>query len=541
MYQVLWFFFILTYLPAFSYAEEEAVDIYAESVEALEPLSGQTQDYSVEDFFSEAARFNYFEEQALRASGSLFVEGIDQRFLELKYNGFSLRDPSTPSGVFNVNSLRGVNRAQIKLTKSSSLEISKKEEEALSLLVKASHLGEGEVKVDKGACNFKSCQTYGVNLKRGGGFSQSSQGVEDDYFEEINLNFSNNFFTKSNNFKTHILYYGQRLDEDNVFALPDLNLESRNAESKNSVFLMGQEASFDKTVKLKLSFLSSYRNQIDPSQNTSFRQRGEVLEASFEFIKYFKLELFRESFNLYSSKGVDLGLALSHESSFKNFNFKTRAGESKERGLNWSIEAGFKNFVLFYKGVTPSLFQNIFNESFASFKPSLESQKVLGLRFFKLFKIKKLNVKFNQSYSYFDDFIDFNLISNSYENLQSLENIFSSLDLRFKSTSFFIQHQISRQRKGLKEDLPRRPRWTLGLRHKQKVKNLINIYMSIKWLSERPAFDQSTLKEALLTELQFEYRSFKLSATNVLNEERELFRELSRRPLTVSLSYQKKL
>ena len=63
-----------------AFAEQDAVHIYTEKVEISEGAE-VLESVNVEDFFRDSAKFNYFENQSLRASSSLFVEGVDQRFL----------------------------------------------------------------------------------------------------------------------------------------------------------------------------------------------------------------------------------------------------------------------------------------------------------------------------------------------------------------------------------------------------------------------------------------------------------------------------
>ena len=413
-----------------------------------------------------------------------------------------------------------------------------------------SNLGEAQLESSYGRCHNQSCRSLGLNLKRGGGFSQSDAGDEDDYFEEVTLSFSNSLFKKYKNFETHFLYYGQRLDEDNISPLPNSDFESLEAESKNSVLFLGQEVGLNKNLKVKVSYLSSYRNQKDQGRNLSFRQHGEVVEFSLEHAKLFKITGFKEDFNLYSSKGKDLGAVIGHRSSLGNLNLSAELTKSEERDYSWNLELGLKNFIFFYKGVAPSLFQQAYNEDFNADDPSLSAQEVLGMRFFKKFEFNDLNFKITQSYSRSYDFIDFYFRpslnpgvepdSSGYENIEDLENVFSSLDLKYKNSSFFVQHQISREVSGEKRDQARRPRWTLGLSRKQKISKALSGFVTLKWLSERRAFDQSPLKNTWLSEIRFDYKSFKLSATNVLNEKELFYKNLSRKPLAISLSYSNK-
>lgn len=517
-----------------------ALHVYTEKIEISDGVKSGER-YKAEDFFRDASRFNYFEDQSLRGSGSLFVEGVDQRFLELTYNGFSLRDPSQPSGVFNINALSNLGDTRLTLKGSSGLNVETGVRESSQLSISGSQLGEAEMDSAYGTCSETSCRSLGLSLKRGGGFSQAADGAENDYFEEVTLNFSNSLFKGHKDFKTHFLYYGQRLDEDNINALADLSSESSVAESINSVLFLGQEVGLGEKIKLKASYLSSYRNQKDEEAGLSFRQFGEVVDFSLEHSNLFKIKGFKEDFNLYSSKGTDLGGVLSHKSSLKSGgSLSLELGKSEKRDYNWDLELGFKNFILFYKGVAPSLFQQDYNNEFAASRLSLDTQKVLGGRVLKNFKFNKVKFKVVQSYSRFYNFIDFDLSSNSYKNLGELENIFSSLELQYSGALFFIQHQISKEVEGQKRDLPRRPRWTLGLSGRQKISKPLSVFVSLKWLSERQAFDQTELKKTWLSEVRFDYKSFKLSATNVLNQKELFYKNLSRKSLAISLSYAKK-
>ena len=296
--------FIYMFSTSASYGAD-GVYVYSEEVGVQEEASESTG--FTETTFSEDPRFNYFEMTSLNANASLFLDGLDQRFLDLTYNGFSLRDPSHPTGIFNVAVFSALRGQKLRLNNASGLDVSIENKDISRLSFGLNSLREAFWNAEQAFCETDKCFSVGVSLKRGGGYSQIEQGDEKDYYDDINLNFSRTSFKTNYTAKTHFLYSGRKLDEDTAGFLTDTTVESETAESKNSTLLLGQDYEFFKKARLKAFYLGSYRSQRDEPQGFSFRQRGGVFELEAEYKKSFSAKAFRESYNLYSSHDYDFG------------------------------------------------------------------------------------------------------------------------------------------------------------------------------------------------------------------------------------------
>lgn len=532
---------LLLVLPSLVFAEIEGTYTFKEPV--VIDLSEHVEGQSMGQILGDSSRFNYYENQSLRSFSSVFVEGVDQRFLDLNFNGFSLRDPSSPTGVFNVAALSSLRAVSLDLAGGSAINVGSEKIKKNFAGASVSNLQEAELMASYGACSSRFCSSLETSLKRGGGYSQLESGSEKDYFEEVSFSGSQSYSLGKTVLTTRLLYYGQLLDLDSVGPLGSVTVESSSAEALNSVLFVGQDFDFSKKHRLMLSYTSSYRNQKDVDLNLSFRQQGEVLESIYIYKNNFKFKVFHEQFNIYSSKDEDVGFNLQRNFVFKDLIIDLSVGKTKLRSLNWSAEAGYKNFVLFYKGVPPSLFQQSYNDEFSSASTDLKSQAFVGFRYSRLHRFSLLNFKWNLSYSRIYDFVDFDLVENSYSNLGEVENFFIGVNLMKGPVTFTVQNQVARQLENLRLDLPRRAPWTLGLRYKKIFKSASksNFELSggVRWLSKRRAFDQDDLEATWMSDLRLSYGNLSLNCTNVFSESDAVFKNLGRKPFAASLAFQK--
>jgi len=534
------FVFFLTFLTAETAVSKENPSrfIYREPVVIGPGTSGSQGQLG--EVLSQDPRFNHYENQSLRSFSSVFLEGVDQRFLELSFHGFSVRDPSTPTGVFNLASFSALKSQRIDLRGGAGLAIESARSDRSYIEGDVSNLGEASAAAVFSRCRATDhCQSFEAVLKRGGGFSQMDAGVENDYFEEVSLSGSRDYRAFGRKLTSHFFYYGQQLDLDSVGPLSSEVIESLSAEALNSIYFIGQEVELSKKHKLMLSYTNSYRNQKDEDLGLSFRQSGEVLESTYVFDKDFRLKVFSEHFDLYSSSDEDIGFDVQKLFSWKDFVTEVSIGKTELRSLNWSLEAGYKNFVIFYKGLPPSLFQQSYNNEFSS-STNLRSQSFVGMRHSQSYSFfDKAQIKWSWSYSRIFDFVDFDLNANSYKNLERVENFFMGLDFIRGPLHVFVQNQVARQIGSLNVDLPRRAPWTLGLRVQEVQKSFLKFNGGIKWLSKRPAFDQTELEATWLADLGVSYKNFNITLTNVFSNQEVVFKNLSRKPFSASLSFQK--
>jgi|GEM_PF-2542411 len=533
---------IYTALSSVALAKRGESYTYSEPVVIGAEVGEQAADLAT--LLDTSSRFNYYENQSLRSFSSVFVGGVDQRFFETNYNGFSLRDPSSTSGIFNMASLAALKGNRLLLTGGASLEIAQSTAEKSYIQGSLSNLKEFSLAGEHKKCGSKGCSAVEVVAQKTGGFSQVSGGLEEDFSKELNLSWSQSFKSGETRFKSHLLYYGQILDLDSLNPSGVVTSESETAESLNSVLFAGQEVELFNAHNIKISYTSSYRNQKDlnpdpPSLPLSFRQRGEVFEMGYSFKNHLNLKIFNERFNLYSSKGLDTGFKMNKLFSMSDFVADVSLGKTKLRSAEWSVELGYKNFVLFYKGLPPSLFQQAYNDEFSVGLNDLNAQEFLGAKQSGESKIFDSLLKWNLSYSRIYRFVDFDSSSNSYENLGEVENFFAGLSWHKGPFEVFMQNQVSRQIRKVKKDLPRRAPWTLGLRYKKKMFKQIVFGSGVRWLSKRKAFDQSDLKATWMADIHLSYKSVRLTCTNVFAERDPVFKNLGRRPFTANLSYQK--
>jgi len=524
-------------VPQLALSKNEAPYTFKEPI-VIGPNTGR-RGLSLGQTIEESSRFNHYENQSLRAFSSVFVDGVDQRFLNLNFNGFSLRDPSTPTGVFNLSAVSALRSVRLNLEGGDMINIETDQLKEASLVTSVSSLGEAELSANYGSCEEASCTAFEAVALRGGGYSQLENGDENDYFEEITFSGARSYNFKGYKLTTRLLYYGQRLDLDSVGPLNNIAVESQRAEALNSVFLVGQDIAFSKKHRLKFSYLSSYRNQRDNGFGQSFQQRGEVLESAYLFKKKLKVKVFHEKYDLYSSQDEDIGFNVQKSFVLSDFVLDLEIGRTKLRSLNWSSELGYKNLVLFYKGQPASLFQQSYNKNFSVASPDLSAQTFLGARYEKKFIFSFFKLKLNASYSRIYEFIDFYLDGNFYANLGEVENSFTGVTFTRGPLSFYVQNQVARQVKVTKQDLARRTPWTLGLRYKKLFKNSFALSGGVKWLSKRKAFDQSDLKQTWISDLRLSYKNIRLTCTNVFSEKEAVFKNLGRKPLAFAFSYQK--
>ncbi|MGH1468402.1 MAG: hypothetical protein ACRBBP_05925 [Bdellovibrionales bacterium] len=533
MKRVVWCLVVLI-MPMSFIRAESAVYVFSdtEAVLASEEEGGEP----LEGYFSKNPEFNYFYKHALNPQQSLFMDGVDQRFLSFDYNGFSLRDPSHPSGIFNMSALVSSIEEKKVLHKPGALSVLSDKKEGGFLRFGISHLGEALAGFQKGSCNADFCYGGGAAFRRGGGFSQKAGGVERDYFNKVDLNFHTVKYRESFEDKTYLFYSGQVFDEDSVGVF-DLNeSESKVAKSKGATLFFGKAYRF-KEMELRGFYLASYRTQKNREKNLSYSQRGEVFEAQIK-LKKFQFNLFNERYDLFSSSGSDLGGLSKYSDKAGEFLYNVQLGYTKERKAYGGGRLEYKNFSLFFDALSASLYQANFNKEFSANNEDLKTQNIVGFEFFKNWSLgKTLNLGMRTTYSRTFDFIDYNLNTNLYENLDEIETATLKIDATGEMFKLFGQYQWAKNLSA-DSDLPRRPGWTFGLSGKQKLYSL-SLSSDVKWVSERVAFDGSMLNSFWDTVLRVEHRGFEFSVSNFLDQDRPVLKGLERRPITFELKYQK--
>ncbi len=514
-----------------------SVDVYANDhkKDFEQNSDGYREENFVEDYFSTTPAFNYFENNALNPNQSLFLNGIDQRFLDLDYNGFSLRDPSHPTGVFNVNAVLSVVADKSLSFKPSKIKITKSYKEDDFLLLSLSHLGEAQAAFKKSDCSDVFCFNSGFSAKRGGGFSQKSGGVEDDYFNRFDVNFESSSFKEKYEDQTYLMYSYQDYDEDSVGIFSQLEPESLNAFSTSSTLFLGKKYLF-KNFKFQTSYLKSDRMQKNRDLNLEFSQQGEVFELQVDY-KSFYSKLFNERFDLLTSKDIDSGGVVGFVQKAGVLSAELELGYTDLRKFFGAFDFTYKSLSFFFKALPPSLFQSSFNKK--SNNEGLESQNMVGLKYFwSLLKLQNLELNFETVYSRTFDFINYDFSINSYKNLSEVENVSMNLDFNVYFLNAYLQFQKARN---LTDDLdlPQRPHWTIGLNSKNRIYKKIELLTSLKRVGQRKAFDNTNLEAFWDTSVALKRGGLSIGLTNIFNEDDEVYKGLERRPLTLEVKYQK--
>ncbi len=518
---------------SFTWAES-AVYVFSNPSEVTSTELGEGE--QLESFFTENPEFNYFYKNALNPQQSLFVDGVDQRFLGLNYNGFSLRDPSHPSGIFNVSAIVSSIEEKKVLHKAGRLLIESEKNEGGFFRVEVSHLGEFLTGFQKSSCGTDFCYGGGAAFKRGGGFSQKAGGTEKDYFNKIDVNFKTVQYKEKFEDKTYLFYSGQVFDEDSVGAFDVNEPESVVARSKGATFFIGKAYKFKK-MELKGFYLSSYRTQKNREKSLSFAQRGEVFEAQLK-LKQLQFNIFNERYDLFSSSGSDTGFLSEYLGKRRGVFYSFKLGYTDKRKSYGGLRLEYKNISFFFDALSASLYQTSFNKEFAVGNGDLDTQNILGLEYSRDWRISdEFSLGIRTTYSRTFDFIDYNLNTNIYENLDEIETITFKGEVGNKLFKFFGQWQRA-QNLSSKQELPRRPDWTFGLSGEKDLKS-IKLSSDIKWVSSRVGFDGSVLNSFWDTVLRVRYKRFVLSASNFLDQDRPVLKGLERRPITFELKYQK--
>ena len=221
------------------------------------------------------------------------------------------------------------------------------------------------------------------------------------------------------------------------------------------------------------------------------------------------------------------------------FKFSASVGKTKLRDIFVDTDFSYKGIYIFYKEKPSSLFQESFNRSFGG-DSDLESQKIIGLKLKQRYKLNK-SILLDATAGYYRTFgfIDYNFENNSYLNLSKVENLNLGLKLRTKTSALFVQHQLARELGDQNRELPRRPPWRVGASLRKQVGGVVKVHANLSWVSRRKAFDGSLLEDFIQTKLEFKFRGVGLVFENALDQDRATFKNLTRRPFSVGLNYQK--
>ncbi len=496
----------------------------------------------VEDYFSEASEFNYYGKDMLSTRFSIFLDGMAPRFVDINYNGFSLRDPSHPEGYFDIRSLVGLTGKKRISKSGNKILLSNEHSEKGFLEMSVSQLGEAEAGFQKNKCTESFCYSGGARLQRGGGFSQRENGVEDDYFHRINLNFNSTRYRASFEEKTFMFYSGGKFDEDGFISSP----ESLDGESTESVLFAGKRLKF-KDLNIQGSYLRSYRKQ---EVGSVFNQKSQVFELGATY-KKMGLKVYNERYSNFSSftsvddSDLDSGVELSFQNKKNVQSILVKGGYTIRRKLYGSAEWSYKSLGLFYKAVPASLYQTSQNNISSTSFEDLKTQNMIGARYEKgIFKNKFVNIGARASYTRTYEFIDYANpaglpTTGGYFNLDEIETALLKLKVETKYFNAYAQRLLARD-VSTKKDLVRRPDWTLGLNAFKQI-SAIKINADVKWVSSRTdGFGGNTyLKAFWETRVRLGYKDFELSARNVLNQDTVILAGFERRPLTFELKYRK--
>jgi hypothetical protein len=443
----------------------------------------------------------------------VFLYGLDQRYVDIQINGFNVVDSSTPLGVLNLSQLSGVKGLEIERFKTDQIinlnTHNKKQKSRFN--ISGTQFGEygTSLKINKKRWQLNA------GLNRAGGFSQTFIGDEKDWTDDryLTLDYETQIFDLKSS--SHIFYTGQNQDYDSVFN------NTENAESETSFLLAGQKVKFN-DYEIRLSYTLSDREFIEDSSVNSFK--GENFQSNFLYKKWFSLIVSSESNNDLSDQSIKLDLK-----PFKTV--KTSFLWTKLREQFFSFEwAPYEEISFFYKELPASLFQINFDPSI-----ELDPQKSFGLKLFRDFKFYGIDYRIDALYQKAFDQIEFVTPQMAYQNFERSEVIFGSITASYSKLSFYLQGQRAKNL-AQNEDLPRRPKWILGLDYEDKI-GLIHYDLGLRWNSSFKAFDQSNLSSFWTSQINAKYKSFRFVVMNVLNQDRPIFRDFRRRPVTFELHY----
>lgn len=465
------------------------------------------------DYFSDIPEFNYFGSQAIGASASVFMYGLDQRYFDINYNGYKLEDPTTPLGALEVSSLSRLSGMKV---------VKNPREQSLNVLNKSeSNSVGGQVTSLK---EFSVDGFYKANknffLKSGfsrlGGFNQTQLGSEKDWTEEVFIAPSLKFKIDDYQLSTDFLYTYKDQDFDSFLS------GEEDSEGVSRYLFAGQSVKRKKT-NLKFSYTQIRKTFNEGLDFEPFNFEAKVLNAEFTYNESLQLKSqFETNGELEDSK-----IYFSYIKDSFGFYFSS----SKLRGEFYSLDLKpTKTITLFYKEIEPSLFQITFNEG-----QELEKQKALGLQYENSYTYKEVDFKLSFLYQRSFDQVEYNFISNTYENFQRVENVFFNLLSQWKSLGLYIQIQ-SAEDLVLNQSLPRRSPLSFGLDYKFKLRDFTGAIQAA-WHSERKAFDGSELSNFMTSSLALGRKRFQIVVTNVLNQDSQVYKDFRRKPVTVELNY----
>ena len=478
-------FFIYTYVFA-----EESSFVIADPI----VVDADLGEDSLRSYFSSRPEFNYFEDQSLGAASSVFLYGLDQRYLDIKLNDYSLSDASTPLGSFNLSQISGVRGLKVERGKALNLNTNKDS----SVHVTGSDLGEYGVSLN--------LSTFKVGFNRVGGFNQTSFGEEKDWTEDGYISFDYVKEFSKLKWESNIFFNQQDQDYDNIFT------HDENARVVSEFFLLGQKIAY-KDLRVQASFMQVERDFFSDELSS------DKVQLELFFKELLSASLYRESNNQIKDDLAEVGL------NYESLDFKLLWSDM--RGYFFDMEFHpIKEVDIFYNETPASLFQINYY---------LNKQKAFGLRYFDDFKLKNIDVRVDGFFQRAFDQVEFVAQSMSYQNFERVENIFSSVYVSYLSYGFLVQAQRA---KNLLQNtsLPRRPAWVLGFDYEHLISGL-ELDIGLKWSSAMRAFDQSKLSSFWTSELSLKYKDFQLIVKNVLNQKKQIFRDFKRRPTTFTLQY----
>jgi len=468
---------------------------------------------SLRTYFSDSSVFNYYEDQSLGAAPSVFLYGLDQRYVNFKMNGFDLTDPSTPLGVINASQISGLRGVEVERYKTdSSLNLKTKASESPSQLrLSGTHLGEHSI--------FISLNEENLNLKAGvsraGGFNQTSLGDEKDWTKDKFIAFDYSEKFNDLEWSTHIFYNRQEQDYDSLFE------SIEDAIAKSEFLLFGQKIKLG-DFKLQLSHTRSKRVFDELGNVLSFK--GDRLQAEAFYKTWISTSYYTESNNEIEDHLFSFNVKPFNDLSLKFLHSKLR-GEFFDFEYNPIEELGF-----FYKEIQASLFQINFDPDI-----NLKKQKAFGLKAHEKLKFRKLEIFLDSLFQKSFDQVEFSPAEFNFVNFEEAEVLFASMVLKYLSYKFYAQGQRAKNTV-LNVDLPRRPKWVFGFDYEKDFKGL-SLDLGLNWNSSMRAFDGGKLSSFWTSDLGIEYKGFRFVVKNVLNQKKQIFRDFKRRPTTFELQY----
>lgn len=487
--------------------------VYADKLSEDETLRGQ---------LSDRPEFNYFEQEALGSAASLFSYGLDQRYVDVSLNGFSLKDASSPLGVLDLSTLSSLKGAVISSHSRSDFSLESKLTNKNFVSFGLGSLKTFNAHLSLNSCGEGACRKTSISGNRYGGYNQSLNGSEKDFVEDQNFHHYawNKFGGLKNEYQ---IVYVHRDGDYDFFGLDDAT-----TTFQVDYMAVGDRLSFKKGRGLFVNFNQSIRHFRKNSQKSYF-SRGQNFEAGGEF-DGFSLKYLEERASDFKDQGAEAAYNYKDLASLTYTSFK-------ERKEAWALKLTPLSFVeVYYKETLPSLFQIDYQLQNFPAASALKTQKSYGVSLNKSWNLRgAINFETKALYQRAKDQIEWNNSSFSYANFEKVENIFLQMGLDYKVIYIYAQAQRA---KALEEDkdLPNRSRWAFGGKLKNRYKKLY-YGLGLVWNSHRSDFTGSKIPSFTNLTADINYKNWSLAAYNVLDQDKIIYANTARSPFRIELKY----